>query len=152
MWTDEKFVPFLSTLNKLKCLLAKERYRNFLKRISCVFFAEPRRRNSDSNVSNEGPQTSAVNIPPRANSASHRPYDQLTGSLPNGRSSYESGPNMLRDLGNNGGFLKLDKTGLKNELVAAPQSCTSSRSSSLDRSPTGSIGSITGSIASTESR
>ena len=103
-------------------------------------------------MSNEGPQTSAVNIPPRANSASHRPYDQLTGSLPNGRSSYESGPNMLRDLGNNGGFLKLDKTGLKSELVAAPQSCTSSRSSSLDRSPTGSIGSITGSIASTESR
>jgi hypothetical protein len=90
-----------------------------------------------------------VNIPPRANSA--RPYDQLTGSLPNGRSGHESNPTMLRDLGNNGGFLKLGKTGLKGELAGVPQSGRSSRSSSL-ASDTGSIGSITGSIASTESR
>ena len=61
---------------------------------------------------------------------------------------------MLRDIGNNGGYLKLGKTGLKGELAGVTQSGRSSRSSSLasDRSPTGSIGSIRGSIASTESR
>ena len=115
--------------------------------------SEPRRRNSDGNVSNERPHSLAVNIPPRANSASLRSYDQLTGSLPNGRGAHEPSPNMLQDIGNNGGFLKLSKTGPKGELAGVTQSGRSSRSSSLasDRSPTGSIGSITGSIASTES-
>ena len=118
------------------------------------FFPEPRRRNSDSGAPNDRLQTSAINIPSRTNSNSPRSYEPLTGSLPNGRSSHEPGSSMLREIGNNSGYLKSSKMGLKGELAGGPQSGRSSRSSSLasDRSPTGSIGSITGSIASTESR
>ena len=117
------------------------------------FLPEPRRRNSDSSAPNDRLQSSAMNIPSRTNSNSPRSYEPHTGSLPNGRSSHEPGSSML-PIGNNSGYLKSSKMGLKGELAGGPQSGRSSRSSSLasDRSPTGSIGSITGSIASTESR
>ncbi|XP_028404910.1 regulating synaptic membrane exocytosis protein 1-like isoform X2 [Dendronephthya gigantea] len=115
--------------------------------------SEPPRRNSDGNLSNDRSQSSAMNIPTRASNASHQPYDQLSTSLPNGRGSHEPRPNMLRDMENSSGYLKIGKPHLKGELAGGPLSGRSSRSSSLasDRSPTGSVGSITGSITSTES-
>lgn len=98
------------------------------------------------------------NHPPRAQSVFGRqtdgmyPTDVSTG--PNHRLVQEPGPAVFKDVGNNAGFIKSGKPGLKGELPGGLHSGRSSRSSSIasDRSPNGSVGSITGSITSIESR